>query len=47
MRIGIVETNVPAFGFWHAMGYRETGELRPLDGVRAPVVILEKDFDGA
>lgn len=47
MRIGIVETNVPAFGFWRALGYRETGELRSLDGVAAPIVILEKDLHGA
>jgi len=47
MRIGIVETNAPAFDFWHALGYRETGERRELEDFTAPVVILEKDLDGA
>ena len=46
MRIGIVETNTPAFAFWHAVGYRENGERRSLDALAAPVVILEKDLHG-
>ena len=47
MRIGIVATNTPAFGFWHALGYRETGERRTLEDLAAPVVILEKDLHDA
>jgi hypothetical protein len=42
IRIGIVETNVPAFAFWHALGFRETGERRAIEGFRGDVVLLEK-----
>ena len=47
MRIGIVETNGPAFGFWHALGFLETGERRALEGYSGEVVLLEKALDGA
>lgn len=42
MRIGIVETNTRAFAFWHALGYRETGERRAMQEFRGDVVLLEK-----
>ena len=42
MRIGIVETNTPAFGFWHAMGFVETGERRAIEEFRGDVILLEK-----
>jgi ribosomal protein S18 acetylase RimI-like enzyme len=44
LRIGIVETNVPAFGFWHSLGFRETGERRSIEGFRGDVVLLEKSL---
>ena len=47
MRIGIVETNAAAFAFWRALGYRETGERRALEGFVAPIVLLEKALDAA
>ena len=47
MRIGIVETNAPAFAFWHGLGYRETGERRVLEDFAAPILILEKGLHGA
>ncbi len=46
LRIGIVETNASAFGFWHRLGFRETGERRRLDEFIAEVVILEKELGG-
>ena len=42
LRIGIVETNVPAFAFWQALGFRETGERRAIEGFRGDVILLEK-----
>ena len=46
MRIGVVETNTPALAFWHAPGYRETGERPVRPEFTAPIVILEKSLDG-
>ena len=46
LRIGIVETNDPAFAFWHRLGFVETGERRALDEYVADVILLEKSLDG-
>ncbi|APV51042.1 hypothetical protein BWI17_15930 [Betaproteobacteria bacterium GR16-43] len=46
LRIGIVETNDPAFAFWHRLGFVETGERRALDEYVADVILLEKTLDG-
>jgi ribosomal protein S18 acetylase RimI-like enzyme len=45
LRIGIVETNAQAFGFWHHLGFVETGERRQLDDFVADVILLEKALD--
>jgi ribosomal protein S18 acetylase RimI-like enzyme len=29
VRIGVIETNIEAFGFWHKMGFAENGERKP------------------
>jgi GNAT superfamily N-acetyltransferase len=42
IRIGIIETNLPAFGFWHRMGFAETGERSRLAQYIGDAVILEK-----
>ena len=44
VRIGVVRANVPAFGFWHAMGFTETGDVRPYESgpVTSEVVVMEK-----
>ena len=46
MRIGIVETNANAFGFWHHLGFVETGERKTLEEFTADVILLEKALDG-
>jgi len=46
MRIGIVETNTPAFGFWHHLGFVETGERKTLEEFTGDVILLEKALDG-
>ena len=46
MRIGIVETNVPAFAFWHHFGFVETGERKALEEFVADVILLEKALHG-
>lgn len=44
VRIGVVRTNACVLGFWHAMGFEETGEIRPYraGSIRSEVVVLEK-----
>lgn len=42
LRIGIVEANVVAFGFWRHLGFREIGERHKLEEFTTDVVILEK-----
>lgn len=46
MRIGIVETNANAFGFWHHLGFVETGERKKLEEFTGEVILLEKALDG-
>jgi len=46
MRIGIVETNTAAFGFWHHLGFVETGERKTLAEFTGDVILLEKALDG-
>lgn len=46
LRIGVVETNATAFGFWRHLGFREIGERHKLEEFLAEVVILEKALDG-
>jgi len=46
MRIGIVETNSAAFGFWHHLGFVETGERKTLEAFTGDVILLEKALDG-
>lgn len=47
LRIGVVESNARALDFWHALGYRETGERPVRPEFTAPIVILEKALDAA
>ena len=47
LRIGVVEANAAGLRFWHALGFRETGERRDLEGYTAPIVLLEKALDAA
>ena len=43
LRIGVAETNPRALAFWRALGFRETGEVKPAArGVVAAVRVLEK-----
>jgi ribosomal protein S18 acetylase RimI-like enzyme len=42
IRIGVIETNLPAFDFWHRMGFVETGERSRSDQYIGDTVILEK-----
>jgi RimJ/RimL family protein N-acetyltransferase len=44
LRIGVVASNASALGFWHKLGYRETGEVKPGpgSGFVADIVVLEK-----
>jgi ribosomal protein S18 acetylase RimI-like enzyme len=46
LRIGVVESNAQAFGFWHHLGFVETGERKCLADFVAEVVLLEKPLDG-
>lgn len=46
MRIGIVETNANAFGFWRHLGFVETGERKALEEFTADVILLEKPLHG-
>jgi ribosomal protein S18 acetylase RimI-like enzyme len=46
MRIGIIETNAPAFGFWRHLGFVETGERKTLEEFKGDVILLEKALDG-
>lgn len=43
LRLAVVATN-PALRFWHRMGFRETGEVKPYAGERvtSTVLLLEK-----
>ena len=42
VRIGVNEPNLPAFPFWHKMGFRENGERHRLDKFVGDIIILEK-----
>jgi len=44
LRIGIVETNAGAFGFWRRLGFTEIGERHRVEGFAGEVVILEKSL---
>lgn len=48
IRIGVVRTNDAVLGFWHRMGFRETGEARPYScgPVSSEVIVLEKPLAG-
>jgi GNAT superfamily N-acetyltransferase len=50
VRLGVVASNASALGFWAAMGYERTGEVRPwAEGtVKSEVIVFEKAIgDGA
>ena len=44
LRLGVVRTNARVLPFWHAMGFVETGELKPYryNRIESEVVILAK-----
>jgi ribosomal protein S18 acetylase RimI-like enzyme len=44
VRLGVVASNASALGFWDAMGYERTGEIRPwAEGtVKSEVIVFEK-----
>lgn len=44
MRIGVCEANVPAFGFWRHLGFRENGERYTIAELTSDVLILVKDL---
>ena len=45
MRLAVVETN-PVVGFWHKMGFRETGEVKPYAGEAKTVnaILMQKSI---
>ena len=50
LRIGVVASNAGALAFWRKLGYRETGEVKPVQpgsGFVAEVIVLEKPVAGA
>lgn len=43
LRIGVSTSNTGESAFWHQLGYRDTGEVKPPPpGAVAPLVIMEK-----
>jgi ribosomal protein S18 acetylase RimI-like enzyme len=43
LRLGVAATNTAAAAFWHALGYRETGEVKPAPpGFVAALHVMEK-----
>ena len=44
IRLTVIEANVPALGFWNAMGFTRTGEFEPYESgeVRSRHVLFEK-----
>jgi ribosomal protein S18 acetylase RimI-like enzyme len=48
VRIGVIETNTDAFGFWRKMGFVETGERKPkyLPYI-ADIIVMEKTLGRA
>ncbi len=45
LRVGVVETNVGAVGFWRKMGFVETGEVKSRPEFVAPIIIFEKNLE--
>jgi len=45
----VVRSNDPVLGFWHRMGFTETGEVRPwrYDKLRSEAVLMDKVVAGA
>jgi RimJ/RimL family protein N-acetyltransferase len=47
-RLGVVASNAGALAFWRALGYRETGEVKPAhSGFVREVIVLEKPVERA
>ncbi len=45
VRIGVIETNEEAFGFWRKMGFVETGERKPKTSPYiADIIVMEKNL---
>ena len=44
IRVGVVRTNAAVLPFWHRLGFRETGELKPYRyaGVQSETIVLQK-----
>jgi ribosomal protein S18 acetylase RimI-like enzyme len=44
LRLSVVRTNGQVLGFWHRMGFAETGEVRPYryDKLRSEAILMDK-----
>jgi ribosomal protein S18 acetylase RimI-like enzyme len=44
LRISVVPTNDQVLGFWHRMGFTETGEVRPwrYDKLESESILMDK-----